>query len=160
MSGRTVVLGVGNAMRGDDRAGLLVLERLRGRVPEAVLLVECEQEPTRLLDAWRGAGEAFVVDACASGQPAGTVHLFDATEEQLPARTFRSSTHAFGVGDAVELARVLAQLPGRVSVYGIEGGDFAAGAPVTPAVEEAAAQVADAIAAALAEGRERCTSAP
>jgi hydrogenase maturation protease len=132
-----VVVGVGNELRGDDAVGLAVAVRLRGRVPEGVTVVECEQEPTRLLDAWSGADAAFVVDAAASGGPPGPVHRFDASAEPVPARVFRSSTHAFGVGDAVELARALGRLPGRVVVYGVEGGDFTAGAPLS--VEVAAA---------------------
>jgi hydrogenase maturation protease len=52
----------------------------------------------------------------------------------LPARFFRSSTHAFGVGDAVELARTLGRLPSRMVVYGVEGSDFDAGAALSPPV--------------------------
>jgi hydrogenase maturation protease len=106
-------------------------------------IVPCEQEPSRLLDAWGGAEVALVVDACASGQPPGTVHRFDASDAPLPARVFRSSTHAFGVGDAVELARALDRLPREIVVYGVEGGNFTAGAGLSPEVESAADRVAD-----------------
>jgi hydrogenase maturation protease len=140
---RRVVVGVGNAYRGDDGVGLAIAERVRGRAPEDVEVVECEQEPSRLLDAWSGADVALVVDACSSGEPPGTVHRFDVSGDPLPARVFRSSTHAFGVGDAVELARALERLPGRVVVYGVEGGQFAAGAPLSPEVESAVEQVAE-----------------
>lgn len=143
MSGRRVVVGVGNALRGDDAVGIAVAERLRGRVPEDVAVVECEQEPSRLLDAWGGADVALVVDACASAEPPGTVYRFDVSGEPLPARVFRSSTHAFGVGDAVELARALERLPRRIVVYGVEGGRFEAGAGLSPEVESAVEQVAD-----------------
>ncbi|MGZ8687096.1 MAG: hydrogenase maturation protease, partial [Gaiellaceae bacterium] len=95
-----VVVGVGNAYRGDDGAGLDVAQRLRERVPGGVRVHICEQEPSRLLDAWEGADVAFVVDAVASGAAAGTVHRFEAGAE-LPARIFgSSSTHALGVADA------------------------------------------------------------
>lgn len=140
---RRVVVGVGNALRGDDAVGIVVAERLRGLVPADVDVVECEQEPSRLLDAWGNADVALVVDACASSEPPGTVHRFDASGDPLPARVFRSSTHAFGVGDAVELARALERLPQRVVIYGIEGGQFAAGAPLSPEVESAVEQVAE-----------------
>ena len=143
MSGRRVVVAVGNALRGDDAVGIAVAERLRGRVPEDVDVVECEQEPSRLLDAWGGAELALVVDACASGGPPGAVHRFDVSDEPLPGRMFRSSTHAFGVGDAIELARALERLPVRVVVYGVEGGQFTAGAALSPEVESAAERVAD-----------------
>jgi hydrogenase maturation protease len=123
--------------------GIAVAERLRGRVPEDVSVVECEQEPSRLLDAWAAADVAFVVDACSTGGAPGTVHRFDASGEPLPTRVFRSSTHAFGVGDAVELARALGRLPQRVVIYGVEGGQFTAGAGLSPEVAAAAAHVAE-----------------
>jgi hydrogenase maturation protease len=145
MSARRVVIGVGNAYRGDDAVGLAVAERVRGRVGDDVAVLECEQEPTRLLDAWSGAELAVVVDACAGDGSPGTVHRFDVSDGPLPARVFRSSTHAFGVGEAVELSRALHRLPRRVVVYGVEGADFDAGAAMSPAVESAVDRVAGAI---------------
>jgi hydrogenase maturation protease len=145
MRSRHVVVAVGNALRGDDAVGIAVAARLRGRLPDGTELVECEQEPSRLLDAWEGAEVALVVDACCCGLAPGTVHRFDASGEPLPARVFRSSTHAFGVADAVEVARALARLPARLLVYGVEGTDFRTGAGLSPAVEAAVGHVADAI---------------
>jgi hydrogenase maturation protease len=155
---KVVVVGVGNAVRGDDAAGLAVAERLRGRVPESVAVVQCEQEPTRLLDAWHGADLALVVDASLSGAEPGTVRRFDASSEGVPERIFRSSTHAFGIGDAVELGRALGRLPARVVVYGIEGADFALGSGVSDAVARAVDEVAGAVLGELEEAG--CTSAP
>jgi hydrogenase maturation protease len=146
MSTRRVLIGVGNAYRGDDAVGLAVAERARSAVAGDVVVLECEQEPTRLVDAWAGADVAIVVDACAGLDAPGTVHRYDAGEGPLPARVFRSSTHAFGVGDAVELARALGRLPGRLVVYGVEGSDFAAGADLSPAVATAVDGVVHAIA--------------
>lgn len=134
MSERRVVIGVGNPYRGDDGAGLAVAERARACLPAEVDVLECEQEPTRLLDAWEAAEAAVVVDAVVSGAPPGTVHRYDASDSPLPARVFRSSTHAFGVGDAVELARTLGRLPSRIVVYGVEGANFEAGAALSPPV--------------------------
>jgi hydrogenase maturation protease len=142
---RHVVLGVGNELRGDDGAGLAVAERLRARVPAGVAVVPREQEPTRLIDAWEGAAGAIVIDAVRSGAAPGTVHRFDASTDALPARFFRSSTHAFGVGEAIELARALGKLPPSVLVYGVEGERFDAGAGLTPQVESGVAKAADAV---------------
>jgi hydrogenase maturation protease len=148
-----VVIGVGNAYRGDDAVGLAVAERLRGRDPSGVIVLDCEQEPTRLLDAWEDADVALVVDAAASGAQPGTVHRFDASDGRVPARVFRSSTHAFGVGDAVELARALGRLPARVVVYGVEGADFSAGTSLSAPVEAAVEGVVDQL-----EEDARCTN--
>jgi hydrogenase maturation protease len=129
---RAVVVGVGNSYRRDDGVGPAVADRLRARAD--VEVVTCELEPSRLLDAWAGADVALVVDAVSSGAEPGTIHRFDATERAVPDRVFRGSTHALGVGDVIELARALGRLPGRVLVYGVEGGEFAGGQGLSPAV--------------------------
>jgi hydrogenase maturation protease len=158
---RVVVLGVGNRYRRDDGAGLAVTELLARRVPRGVQVVECEQEPSRLLEAWDGADAALIVDTVQSGAEPGTLHRFDASAEPVPAQVFRGSTHAFGVGEAVELGRALGRLPQRVLVYGVEGGRFEAGEGLTPAVEAAVTVAADAVLedlGRLANEEEPCTS--
>lgn len=140
-----VVLAVGNAYRGDDGVGLVVGEALLTRVEPDVTVVPCEQEPSRLIDAWEGAATAVVVDAVVSGARPGTVHRFDASHTAIPAGIFRTSTHAFGVGDAIELARALGRLPARVLVYGVEGETFDAGEGLTQPVEDAVPHVVDAV---------------
>jgi len=144
--------------RGDDGVGLSVASLVRGRVPADVAVLECEQEPTRLLDAWEGADVAVVVDAVLSGAEPGSIHRFDVSADPVPARMFRSSTHAFGIGDAVELGRALGRLPARVVVFGIEGADFGLGAELTDPVAAAVESVAQAVIAELEVAG--CTSAP
>jgi hydrogenase maturation protease len=140
-----VVVGVGNAYRGDDGAGLAVAECIRGRVPGGVEVVTCEQEASRVIDAIEGREAAVLVDASSSGAAPGTIHRFDASVEPVPARSFRSSTHAFGVGEAIELARALGKLPGTVVVFGIEGAEFSAGEGLSSAVAAAVEPTADAV---------------
>jgi hydrogenase maturation protease len=82
-----------------------------------------------------------------SGRKPGFVHRVDASRSPLPS-VLRSSTstHAVGVAEAIELARTLGRLPGRVIAYGIEGNRFEAGTelspPVAAAVDLVAARVA------------------
>jgi hydrogenase maturation protease len=125
------VIGVGNAWRRDDGAGPAVADALGGPSTD---------DPSRLLDLWEGAEHAIVVDAAASGATPGTVHHFDAAQP-VPAEITRSSTHAFGVAEAVELARVLDRLPARLDVYAIEGTDFTAGPGLTEPVARAVAEL-------------------
>jgi hydrogenase maturation protease len=136
-----VVIGVGNAARGDDAAGLVVARRVGGR--------EHEGDPLALLEAWEGAATAVVIDAVRSGAVPGTVHRFEAGDAALPARLRSStSTHAVGLAEAIELARALDRLPPRLIVYGIEGERFTAGAELSPAVAAAVEVVAAAVVAA------------
>ncbi|HSC50991.1 MAG TPA: hydrogenase maturation protease [Gaiellaceae bacterium] len=147
--GRAVVIGVGNAWRNDDGAGLAVARLLDRRLP-GVEVLEREGEPTSLIDAWEGAEAVWLADAVSSGAAPGTVHRHDASSEPLPARLYDTSTHHFGLGEAVELARALGRLPGHVVVYGIEGGSFDTGETLSAVVQEAAARVAEAIAEEVA----------
>ena len=129
------VVGVGNRFRSDDGAGLEVARRLRETHPPGIRVLEEQGEPASLIEAWALMTEALVIDAVSSGAPPGTLHRFDATAEPLSAELFKSSTHALGVAEAVELARELERLPHRLSVYGIEGANFNPGEGLTPPVE-------------------------
>jgi hydrogenase maturation protease len=144
-----ILIGVGNAWRGDDGAGLAVARRVRELSPAGVEVREVEGDATALVEAWSGAEGVVVVDAAESGAPPGTVRRFDARTRPLPVGSLRSSTHAFGVSDAVELARALDRLPARLDVYAIEGASFTAGERLSPAVERAV----DELAASLASTR-------
>jgi hydrogenase maturation protease len=134
---RALVVGIGNAYRGDDAAGLAVAERIRAAAPPCVEVVEQEGEPVSLIDAWGHARVVYLVDAVSSGGEPGSVYRFDATAQPLGGRFSHRGTHAFGVAETVELARALGRLPHRVICYGIEGGSFAAGTGLSPQARSA-----------------------
>jgi len=130
-----VVIGVGNEYRRDDGLGLLVARRLRGQTPPGVTVLEKSGAGLALMDAWANAGRVILVDALSSGAEPGRIHRFEAGDRPLPAAMFGPSTHAFGINEALEMARQLDRLPGRVVVYGVEGGSFSTGLGLTPEVE-------------------------
>ena len=150
------VVGIGNAWRNDDAAGLVVARLLEGTLPEGVEVLEREGEPSGLIDSWEGADAVWLVDAVSSGAEPGTVHRHDASKRELPAMLFDTSTHHMGLAEAVELARALDRLPGATIVYGIEGASFGTGETLSPQVEAAAARVA----AAVREEVATCTNRP
>jgi hydrogenase maturation protease len=137
-----LVIGVGNAERGDDAIGRVAARLVRARAPAGVRVIESCGEPASLLDAWRGARRVFLVDAVQSGAARGAIHRFDAGAGALPARFFRCSTHGLGVAEAVELARALRCLPPRLVVYGIEAARFGAGETPSRVLVRAAAEAA------------------
>jgi hydrogenase maturation protease len=156
----TAVIGVGNEWRRDDAAGLAVARRLRGRLPAHVSVLEHEGEPVALVDAWSAARLAVVVDAVSSGAAPGTIHRVDGRRERLPAELFRGSTHAFGLAEAVELARALERLPARLLVYGIEGECFGAGSGLSPEVERAVEELVGELSELLAAAPRPPRSSP
>lgn len=141
MSAGRLILGVGNRHRGDDAAGLLVLDRLRGLAPEGVRLETVEGAALELCAHWSADDHVVLVDAVRSGDSAGRILRFDALLGPLPAESFSVSTHSLGVVEGIELARVMGRMPRRLVVYGIEGEQFEAGADVTPAVAAAVLEV-------------------
>jgi hydrogenase maturation protease len=146
-----IVLGIGNADRGEDAAGRRVVRLLREQQPDAVEIIELDGEATTLLARLERASSAWIVDACHAGAPPGTVHRFDVGEAPLPHARFGLSTHGMGLAEAIELARALRQLPRRCIVYALEGGRFDAGAGVSPPVARAIPIVAARISAELQE---------
>jgi hydrogenase maturation protease len=137
------VIGVGNAYRSDDGVGLIVAQRLMRESFENVTVREASGEGAALIDMWKEAGSVILIDAVRSGARPGTVHKLDAGAEPIPARFLYYSTHAFGVAEAIELARTLNQLPPNCTVYGIEGHCFTAGIGLSPEVESAAREVVE-----------------
>jgi hydrogenase maturation protease len=138
---RRIVLGIGNPDRGDDAAGRRVAGLLRQMLPDDVEVAEHDGEATTLLARLDGAAAAYLVDACSSRAPAGTVHRFDASAAPLPQQVFGLSTHCFGLAEAIELARALGQLPAQCVVYAIEGECFDVGVPLSSSVSVAVAEV-------------------
>lgn len=132
---RAVVIGVGNPFRRDDGAGPEVASRVRAILP-GVEVVELDGDPAGLMDTWEGADIAVVVDAVRSpGCTPGDIHRVAVGESDRLAGPERVSSHRLGPGDAVDLARALDRLPGRLVLYGVEAASFDFGQGLTPAVE-------------------------
>jgi hydrogenase maturation protease len=138
-----LIVGCGNEDRCDDGAGVLVARRLRELGIDAR---EHGGEGLSLLEAFTGCERVVLVDATVSGQAPGTITLWDQNSGPLPAGQFQTSSHAFGVAEAVELARALERLPASITVYGIEAARFDTGGSPSPEVLAAVEQVAQEIA--------------
>jgi len=131
------IIGCGNRQRGDDGAGILVVERLRNLGIEADTRTG---EAADLIETWKDADDVIVVDAMVTGAPVGTVQAWEGGEPVASVST-TASTHSLGLAKAIELARVLNLLPTRLRVYGIEGRGFEPGAEISPEVQCAVEEV-------------------
>lgn len=135
-----IVIGVGNDLRGDDAAGWETVRRL---VPSpSLVLHEHAGDAPGLVSLWGPEDDVVIVDAVVSGDPPGTILELDALAGSLPAAVSWATTHGAGVAEGIELARALGQLPRSLVVVGIVARQFDLGAPMTPEVEGAVAEVA------------------
>ncbi len=132
---RAIVIGIGSQFRGDDAVGLEVVRRLQQDLPPDVEAVQTEADGATLMQIWAGYDSVILVDCVVSGQTVGTRIRLDAVTQQLPTRFFRSSSHLFGLAEAVEMSRALKQLPKRMIVYGVEGARFDLGDQFSPEVK-------------------------
>ena len=151
MSARALVIGLGNPDRGDDAVGLHVARRIAARGVPGVAVEEAGGDTLALLDRWAGMGRVVLVDAAAPIALPGRIHRLDPLAGPLPRDLALGSTHAFGLAEAVELARTLGLLPRWMTIFAIEAACFDPGAALSPAVAAAVGPVAGRIAAELAE---------
>jgi hydrogenase maturation protease len=106
------------------------------------------------MEKWRNTTGAILIDAVHSKLQAGTIFRFEAHQQAIPTQFFHCSSHAFGLAEAIELARVLKQLPPRLIVYGIEGKNFAAGTGLSVEVERAVPAVVESVWQEIIRGAE------
>jgi hydrogenase maturation protease len=139
---RVLIIGIGNPYRSDDAAGVLAARRLKDAGLDSSTVMEHSGEGASLMEAWKGRAAVILIDAVSSGSPPGTIHRLEPPRQPLPARMFQSSTHAFSLPQAIEMARALNELPPRLIVFGIEGRNFQAGTALSPEVSGALPELA------------------
>lgn len=141
MSEKTLIIGIGNFYRNDDSAGIRVVRKLKEYNLPHFDIIEKSGEGSNLMDSWQGYQKVMLIDAVSSDKETGTIHFIDANKESVPQGFFNYSTHAFSLAEAVELSKVLGDLPKSFFIYGIEGKDFSQGEDVSPEVNLAIEEV-------------------
>src|SRR5215831_6522509 len=136
MTSPILLIGIGNEYRCDDSLGLHIVRSLKKREMQNTCIVESSGDGAELLEMFKLARMAIVVDAGSSGGKPGTIYKFNVHEHPLPAQLSFQSTHAFGLEEAIELARVLNQLPATLIVFAIKGENFSTGIGLSSSVEK------------------------
>jgi hydrogenase maturation protease len=144
---RTLVLGLGNPLRGDDAIGLRVAEEVRRR--ELPVDVDVDSGGgLRVMERLVGYDRAVLVDAMISGGAPGTVRRLDA--EALRTQ-HTSSSHEVSLATALTLARRLGlSVPPQVPVVAVEI------APALEFREELSPEVQAALPAAVRAVEDEC----
>ncbi len=137
-----LVVGVGNAARGDDGIGPAVIEAIRGE-PELAdaETVVAAGDLSDLVVTWEPDQDVVIVDAMIGGGPPGTVVTIDGLRDPLPEADRPLSSHGFGLADTVQLARALGRLPRSLTIVAVQVGDIDHLAPLTEPVRDAVAEV-------------------
>lgn len=150
MNGTTRVIGIGNAYRGDDAAGIRVAKALRdAKVIPPARIHQCDGDGTAILGWFEGTDRVILIDAAEGDGEPGSIRRIDAVAEPMPRDLFARFSHTFGLAEAIETARSLGELPATTVVYAIVGASWEPGGAMTPAVAKAVNEAVRAITAEL-----------
>ena len=140
MAMRSLILGLGNAILGDDAVGLRVAHAVAERWgrTEELTVAEEERGGFALLEQLAGFERALLIDAIKTGAPAGKLHWLRV--DSVP--TQRTATaHGINLRMALEVGRQSGlALPSNdaIAILGIEAGDVLTFAEsLSPDVENA-----------------------
>lgn len=120
---KTLVIGMGNTIRGDDAAGILAVRALQTEMAadgrRHVDFIEFEESNINLLELFHDYDKVVVVDTVASGTGAGG-ELRKLSRADLAVNGGAYSTHQFGLPRVLALADELDyHLPEDISLYTI-----------------------------------------
>ncbi len=117
---RTIVLGLGNPILGDDGIGCSVAEFIGDRLQEnsGVTVLSTSVSPIRLIDEISGHHRLIIIDSITTGQ-AEPGELLEIEFRKQSA--FPISAHHFSIEQLQDIGRSLGlPMPEYVKVYGIE----------------------------------------
>ena len=123
MSGKTLILGMGNTLLGDEGVGVHTVNSLQKE--EAALrnieLVDGGTLSFVLAGPIEDADSLIVIDAAQLGSAPGTVRLFEGAEMDRFVMSARNrSVHEVSLADLLVIAHLSGQLPAQRALIGIQ----------------------------------------
>lgn len=125
---KIVVVGIGHPFRSDDALGLKAIEYLQKKLPTTVQTRTLLADPTELLEFFSEFSHVYLIDAIYSQTVSpGTLFRLDGFSVDNMSTNLRASTHAFDIGQVLQLAENLHLIPHKLVIYGIEAKSFSQG---------------------------------
>lgn len=143
----TLILGLGNPLRGDDGVGVRLAQMLAARrLPAGVEVVDGGTQGLGLVGLFEGRQRAIVIDAAEMGRRPGEFVRFTPQQVRLPGPDETGfSVHEAGLREALLLADALGILPGEVVLYGVQPARIEWDAGLSPQVEAALPALVEAV---------------
>lgn len=147
MMNDTIVLALGNPLRGDDGVGAAVLEHL-----EHESLVDGGTSGFEIILLMQGYERAIIIDAADMDLEPGDWRMFSPDEVRLQSRDLylRGTLHYAGLAEALSLGEAMGLLPPEIIIFGVQPAtidwDIGLSDPVeraVPAITAAVQQVID-----------------
>jgi hydrogenase maturation protease len=118
---KTLVVGLGNPILGDDGVGWKVAEEVKKKISIQDVDVDCfSMGGLSLMEHLIGYECAILIDAFALEEPIGSILVLKLSDLPNYSAFHTTSTHDTSLQNAIELGRSMgAPLPGDVTVVGI-----------------------------------------
>lgn len=122
---RTVIIGIGNPVLGDDSVGLKIAGRLREELHASpdVSVTELHAGGIRVMEAMAGYDRAILVDAIRTegGKPGA---IYELQPENVAQTRYICSTHDGSLLVALELGRLAGvAVPAEIRIWAVEAAD-------------------------------------
>ena len=141
---KTIVLGLGNLLLGDEGVGVYVVQRLSElKLPAGVEPIDGGTAGIDLLPIFREAVRVIVVDAAHGSGPPGSIYRFG-PEEIGKTALEHLSLHQLSLREVLQAAELLGIKP-EITIIGVEPAQVALGLELSPSVEEALPQVIEVV---------------
>jgi hydrogenase maturation protease len=149
LSGKSVVLCLGNRYLGDDGIGIRVADALNGMLGGDVLVEASQTMDLPLLSQYEGASRLVVVDSLKSGARPGEVSRYTLVPNGRPLQALKGP-HSLELHDFFDIAWQTGLLGCPVTIVGVEPKDCGVGEGLTKELEGAIPRVVAEVEAALA----------
>ncbi|GJM26661.1 MAG: hypothetical protein DHS20C16_30760 [Phycisphaerae bacterium] len=130
MDSQLLILGIGNEMRGDDAAGIVLARNLAGRFKGAARLESNPYMLWNLLQSGIAQSHVALIDAAeaSDGFEVGQWCRFDYPDQMgMIDGTVLRNTHSVDVVSMLQLGETLNILPENVRIYAVAAADFEPG---------------------------------
>ncbi len=119
----TLILGLGNVLRGDDGVGAAIISSLQSQsLPDGVDLIDGGTAGLEIVLLLKEYRRVIVVDAAEMGLEAGEWRVFEGKTAVIPSNPscLNGTLHSAGFAEALALAEALGTLPEELIVFGVQ----------------------------------------
>lgn len=134
---RTVVMGAGNILLGDDGIGVHVIRALKDHegLPDGVELIDAGTATLDALPLLDGVKRLIIVDAVKGGGPAGAIYLFT-PEDVNEGPSGRVSLHQISLLDALKANHMVGGEGCLATIVGVEPKEITESLELSPEIEK------------------------
>ena len=140
MNSKTVVIGIGNILLGDEGVGVRIVEELKKfEMPEGVEIHDGATSGIAILNFLNNSDKAIIVDAVRGGGEPGTVYRFGI--EEAVNKPEMCSLHDIDFIMAYRVSKDILNLTEDITILGIEPYSIENGFELSEPVEKAVPEV-------------------